>query len=170
MGFKRVSRDPKTGAEIFLNKVLAKETKAVVAGAVVFVGVIKETLSQPGTGAIRAAGRDRVGAGSFSRGKDGQLHLVRRGAARVNFDPTNRASAPGEPPAPDTGHLRNSIDYQLTSETTARVGTNLEYAAPLEMGTIRIAPRPFMRPSFHKAAPQMGPVVASELRFGRENG
>jgi hypothetical protein len=168
MPLRRVSGDPAKGTELFLNKTLAKETKAVRAGSLIFVGVIKEMLSHPGTGKIRVGGRERVGKGSFNRGKDGKLHMVHRGAARVNIDPTNRASAPGQPPAPDNSVLRNSIDYELTSETTSRVGTNVVYAEPLEFGTLRIAPRPFMRPSKVIAAPLMGPVIAGELRHGGE--
>jgi HK97 gp10 family phage protein len=157
---------PHKAVELTLNTILSKETRAVRAGALVLVGVIKETLSQPGRGAIRGSGRNRVGAGSFRRGKDGKLHMVQRGAARTNIDITDRASLPGDPPAPDTGALRNSIDYELTSETTARVGSNSDYAAPLEFGTTRIAPRPFMRPSLVAARPLMGPVIAEELRKG----
>jgi HK97 gp10 family phage protein len=162
MGLKRVSGDPAKAVQVFLDKNLSKETRALRAASLVFVGVIKETLSTPGRGAIRRGGKERVGSGSFN----GKLHMVRRGIARTNIDVTDRASLPGDPPAPDTGQLRNSIDYELTSETTAHVGTNSEYAAPLEFGTSRIAPRPFMRPSLAKAGPMMGPVIAEELRGG----
>jgi hypothetical protein len=164
MGMKRVSGDPSRAAENFRSNQLRKETRALRAASLVLVGVIKETLSTPGQGAIRRGGRNRVGSGSFNRGKDGKLHMVHRGAARTNIDVSDRASRPGDPPAPDTGALRNSIDYELTSETTSRVGTNSVYAEPLEFGTTRIAPRPFMRPSLAKAAPLMGPVVAGVLK------
>lgn len=166
MGLKRTSGDPGKGAEKFLSSTLAKETRAVRAGSLVLVGVIKQVLSTPGRGAIRRGGRSRVGAGSFNRGKDGSLHMVRRGAARTNIDTSDRASAPGDPPAPDTGNLRNSIDYELTSETTSHVGTDVEYAEPLEFGTTRIAPRPFMRPSLVIATPLMGPVIAGVMKGG----
>lgn len=170
MPLRRVSGDPAKGAEKFLNSMLRKETKAIRAASLIFVRVIKQTLSRPGTGRIRVGGRNRVGRGSFNRNKAGKLVMVHRGAARTNIDPTNRASAPSEPPAPDTGVLRNSIDYELTSETTSRVGTNEVYAEPLEFGTTRIAPRPFMRPSLATARPLMGAVIAGELRHGGENG
>lgn len=168
MGLKRTSGDPAKGAEKFISSTLRKETRAIRAGSLVFVGVIKEMLSHPGTGKIRRGGRNRVGKGSFNRGKDGKLHMVHRGAARTNIDSTNRASAPGQPPAPDTAQLRNSIDYELSSATTSNVGTNVEHAEPLEFGTTRIAPRPFMRPSLVIAGPLMGPVIAGELQHGGE--
>lgn len=61
----------------------------------------------------------------------------------------HRASAPGEPPAPDTGRLRNSTaaDQQVKVEgdaVTGRVVANVEYAAALELGTERMAARPFL--------------------------
>lgn len=164
MALRRTSGNPQVGAQKFLDKTLAKETRAIRAASLVFVGVIKEMLSHPGTGRVRVGGRNRVGRGSFNRNKAGKLVAVHRGASRVNFDPTNRASAPGQPPAPDTAYLRNSIGYELTTETTSEVGTPVEYAQPLEFGTTRIAPRPFMRPSYAIAAPLMGPVIAHELR------
>lgn len=59
-------------------------------------------------------------------------------------------SAPGQPPGVDTGTLRRSVQVdrsQVDSELKARVGTNVEYARPLEYGTINMAARPWMRPT-----------------------
>lgn len=57
------------------------------------------------------------------------------------------ASAPGEAPAVDFGALMNSVQSELENNETAVVGTNMEYALPLELGTAHIEPRPFMRPA-----------------------
>lgn len=57
----------------------------------------------------------------------------------------HRASAPGDPPATDTGRLINSIAWERESALVRRVGTNVEYAPGLEYGNRRVAPRPFMR-------------------------
>lgn len=65
----------------------------------------------------------------------------------------HRASAPGEMPAVDTSHLINSIQVEAEGELTQIVYTNAEYAAHLEYGTVRMAARPFMRPSAEAAAP-----------------
>jgi hypothetical protein len=43
-------------------------------------------------------------------------------------------SAPGAPPGTDKRTLRNSIAYNLTSDTTSRVGTNVPYGKHLEYG------------------------------------
>jgi len=56
------------------------------------------------------------------------------------------ASAPGEAPAMDTGALANSIMTEADDEG-ALVGTNMEYAEPLEFGTARMVARPFMQPA-----------------------
>lgn len=57
------------------------------------------------------------------------------------------ASAPGDPPAVDTGRLRQSITALKITPGHWRVGTNVEYAIYLEFGTRRVAPRPFFRPA-----------------------
>lgn len=59
----------------------------------------------------------------------------------------HRASAPGEPPAVDTGNLINSGYATQKRLGLWEVGFTAEYAAPLEYGTARIAPRPFLRPA-----------------------
>lgn len=63
---------------------------------------------------------------------------------------THQASAAGQPPAVDTGRLRASITYELGNTgkvLVARVGTNVNYARHLELGTSRMRPRPFLRPA-----------------------
>lgn len=48
----------------------------------------------------------------------------------------------------DTGNLRNSITHVVDSaEGAAYVGTNVEYAPYVEMGTCRTAAQPFLRPA-----------------------
>ncbi len=66
----------------------------------------------------------------------------------------HQASAPGEAPASDLGHLANSIVIevnQLNLSATVIAGTELkagkEYAASLEFGTARVRARPYMRPA-----------------------
>jgi len=58
-------------------------------------------------------------------------------------------SPPGHAPAAPTGRLRSSITHEIEG-TTGRVGTNVEYALFLELGTEKMSPRPFLRPALHK--------------------
>jgi hypothetical protein len=53
------------------------------------------------------------------------------------------------------GVLRASITHEVVIANLVRVGTNVEYARPLEFGTTRMAPRPFMRPAFVMRADKM---------------
>lgn len=69
---------------------------------------------------------------------------------------TNIPSAPGSPPNVQTGHLRNSIGYNIVGPAKARVGTNVEYGLYLEFGTSRMPARPFM-----------GPIVADRRTMAR---
>lgn len=67
---------------------------------------------------------------------------------------SHTASAPGQPPAVDTGRLRASIDSDLGADSrglVARIGTNVVYARHLELGTVRMAARPFLRPALKAA-------------------
>ena len=48
----------------------------------------------------------------------------------------------------DTGNLRNSITHVVESgEDAVYVGTNVEYAPYVELGTSRTAAQPFLRPA-----------------------
>jgi hypothetical protein len=59
----------------------------------------------------------------------------------------HQASAPGESPAPDTGQLRNTGSVEFERGLTGPQGKLVfatEKAAALELGTERMAPRPFL--------------------------
>lgn len=47
----------------------------------------------------------------------------------------------------DTGRLRNSITHQQAGRMTEEIGTNVEYAAYVEMGTRRTKAQPYLRPA-----------------------
>lgn len=49
----------------------------------------------------------------------------------------------------DTARLRNSITHEV-EKTVGRVGTNVEYAKFVEFGTVKMAPKPYLRPALHK--------------------
>ena len=54
--------------------------------------------------------------------------------------------------AVDTGRLRNSITF-VTEEDAVYIGTNVEYAPYVELGTVKMSPRPYLKPAAtdHKA-------------------
>ena len=82
------------------------------------MAAMREELSQPGSGI------------AYPRGKDA-VHV---------------ASAPGEPPAVDSGGLRQSVGVEIfktTSGAEAVVTVSKETALPLHFGTEKIKPRPF---------------------------
>lgn len=61
----------------------------------------------------------------------------------------HRASAPGEAPATDTGRLQGAITTGVLTfplKVIGKVIAQTVYAGPLELGTKRIKPRPFLRP------------------------
>jgi hypothetical protein len=66
----------------------------------------------------------------------------------------HHASAPGEPPSPDTSALRGSGYSKRTGQAQYEVGYTALYAAALEFGAVKekgsILPRPFLRPAVEK--------------------
>ena len=67
----------------------------------------------------------------------------------------------------DTGNLRNSITHAVEgSEDAVYVGTDVEYAPYVEMGTRRTAAQPFLRP----AATEHGSTYRGILKRNLENG
>jgi HK97 gp10 family phage protein len=80
--------------------------------------------------------------------------LYRRG--RV----VHQASAPGQPPAVDTGTLTNSISFSFENPLMARIIINAEYASYLENGTARMAARPFIEPAVEAIRARSGGILA----------
>jgi HK97 gp10 family phage protein len=55
-------------------------------------------------------------------------------------------SKPGQPPRKQTGQLQGSITYEIDPvKMTARVGTNLMHGKYLELGTRKMAKRPWLK-------------------------
>lgn len=75
-----------------------------------------------------------------------------------NKTKAHHPSLPENPPAPDTGNLRNSIRYEVHGEGSEIYGVvgstqkDPDYAVWMEYGTSdgRIAPRPWLRPAMQK--------------------
>jgi hypothetical protein len=68
----------------------------------------------------------------------------------VRTEPAHTASAPGESPASDIGLLLNTIEHVMDEDDDGiffSVGSELDIAKYLELGTRLMFPRPFLRPS-----------------------
>jgi len=90
--------------------------------------------------------------------KTGRVY-VRRGRIR------HRASAPGQPPASDTGTLARSIVIDVDKDKmTASVGSNVKYAPFLELGTSRMAARPFLKRALEVKRTQIVKIIQARLR------
>ncbi|MEZ5781159.1 MAG: hypothetical protein R3D70_05865 [Rhizobiaceae bacterium] len=78
------------------------------------------------------------------------------------------ASAPGEYPNTDTGELVRKMFFRLSGPLTAIWGNSAQHALPLELGTSRMAARPFIWPTFialhRKAADRVGSAVGDALK------
>ena len=84
--------------------------------------------------------------------------LVRRGIRVQNQAKANASqpppSFPGSGPSVRTGRLRGSITLVLDEDYIGPyvdVGTNVEYAAFVELGTYRMGARPYLRPALAQA-------------------
>ena len=64
----------------------------------------------------------------------------------------------------DTGNLRNSITHGQLNENTEIIGTNVEYAPYVELGTVRMAARPYLRPAAENHTPEYKAVVESCMK------
>ena len=95
--------------------------------------------------------------------------------ARGQFRHQHQASAPGEPPAPQSGDLRKSITHDGPTwdgdEVSGEVGTNIPYARILEFGGVtgrghltRILPRPYMAPTFIEQRTAIETILATAVR------
>ena len=96
-----------------------------------------------GTNATRNTAIENISRGA----KSGEIY------EKYNPRRTHTASAPGQPPASDTGFLVNSISTSVSVRGTSVIGqivASAEYAPHLEFGTSSILPRPFMQPALER--------------------
>ena len=76
---------------------------------------------------------------------------------------THVASAPGQPPAIDTGTLINSVQVDEATPVQAIIATHTDYAEYLEFGTSHMAPRPYMRPPLDEHEGEILDAIRSEV-------
>jgi hypothetical protein len=87
--------------------------------------------------------------GSFKRGESRGLRLMGRRARGLGTR-IHRASAPGQPPAEDTGKTYRDITVRRMGNGTYRVRFG-GAAGYLELGTQNMKPRPYIVPAIEKA-------------------
>jgi len=75
-------------------------------------------------------------------------------------------SLAGRYPAVDTGLLRGTLGHKRIKEMKAIVYSPMEYAPHLEFGTVKMAARPFLRPSTDAIRPSFRSAIASAMRRG----
>lgn len=112
-----------TGVEAHARHLEAMAGPAMVAalGHVMFVGA----------SAIAAEAKHSITEGSIS----GKGHIP---------------SEPGQPPNADTRDLDSKIEAAQTGALTAEASSNSRHAVFMEIGTSRVAERPYMRPAAQK--------------------
>lgn len=76
---------------------------------------------------------------------------------------SHTASAPGQPPATDTGRLASSTHWKMTGEAEAEVGTNVAYFEWLEGGAKHIEPRPSLTPAKEAEIPAIPGTVKKHV-------
>lgn len=69
-------------------------------------------------------------------------------------------SQPGQPPHKLVGFLQRSIAHEMAQDkSTGFVGTNLDYGLYLEMGTSKMAARPWLRSSLAKHSTTIANII-----------
>ena len=67
----------------------------------------------------------------------------------------------------DTGNLRNSITHTVDEEEPAAyIGTNVEYAPYVCLGTIHMKAQPFLKPAVAANANTYRKIIEKELKNG----
>ena len=67
----------------------------------------------------------------------------------------------------DTGNLRNSITHDVDDgEPAAYIGTNVEYAPYVCLGTIRMKAQPFLKPAVNDHKDEYRKILENSLKNG----
>ncbi len=74
-----------------------------------------------------------------------------------------RSSAPYEAPAAQTGRLQDSVHVEQDGKFSRKIGSRVEYALELELGTHKIAARPYLRPALYAFTGRTGEELFEQL-------
>lgn len=72
-------------------------------------------------------------------------------------------SLPGEPPKNDTGVLATNIETTQPAPLLVEVSSNAPYAVALEVGTSKLAPRPYMAPATERKRKEVVELVGQAV-------
>lgn len=64
----------------------------------------------------------------------------------------------------DTGRLRNSITHQKEEKETEVIGTNVEYAPYVELGTYRQRAQPYLKPAAENHVEEYIEIIKKSLK------
>jgi HK97 gp10 family phage protein len=63
----------------------------------------------------------------------------------------------------DTGNLRNSITHQQIDEKTELIGSAVSYASFVELGTVKMRARPYLRPAVENHRSEYQAIIKQEM-------
>lgn len=95
-----------------------------------------------GEATVREVGRALLAGGEIIRAEAD--HSISEGSISGRG---HVPSKPGEPPNRDTGTLQAHIETTQPAPLRVEVSSNAPYAVALEVGTSKMAPRPYMGPA-----------------------
>lgn len=105
---------------------------------------------------FRNALPEQIGQALEAIGLTGEKYAVEE-ISRVVYD------TPESPNYVRTGRLRNSISH-ARDDTAAYIGTNVEYAPYIELGTSRMKARPYLRPAIQENVEEYKHIVETALK------
>lgn len=76
---------------------------------------------------------------------------------------THQASAAGEAPAVITGRLRRNTDFLVHASNFIEFGNKLDYGKFLEVGTSKMAKRPYLQPAIKNDAKNTTNYIRREI-------
>jgi hypothetical protein len=125
------------------------------------LGRLGEQITDAVKNAVHAAGyehRNKIRLLMVNSPRTGRIYRRRR--------VVHRASAPGEPPAPDTGMLLGSIQITRQEDRPPfiEVGSTVVYARSLEFGSQQVAPRPAWTPAAEETRAELPRMIVEFVR------
>ncbi len=137
---------------------LARAREGAMRGVVEGIGIVERKavsliLDTPKTGRVYTTRFFTVGTGP------------NRQVISYGSRPPHQASAPGEPPASDTGTLVNNRRIDLIPDRlAARLTFSSKYAVYLQFGTDRMEPRPWADRALNETRDEVRSAIVDNVR------